>query len=128
MKQKATTERARELRRNQSNAERLFWSKVRNRQLAGWKFKRQVPLGPFIVDFYVDEAKAVIELDGDQHGRDDHPARDAARDEWLENNGYVVIRFWNNELYDNAEGVFDALLDRLEARRRELHPPQTPYE
>jgi len=115
MKHKATTDRARELRQTQSNAEGLFWSKVRNRQLGTWKFKRQVPIGPYVVDFYVDEARVIIELDGGQHGEDDHFERDQKRDAWLEANGYTVLRFWNNEVFKNLNGVLDAVLYQLDA-------------
>ncbi|NOX94947.1 MAG: DUF559 domain-containing protein [Alphaproteobacteria bacterium] len=83
MIQRATIKRARELRSDQPNAERLFWSRVRNRQLGNWKFRRQAPIGPYIIDFYVDEVKAIIELDGAQHGRGNHPVRDENRGKWL---------------------------------------------
>ena len=109
------------LRQNQSNAEGLFWSKVRNRQLAGWKFKRQVPIGPYIVDFYVDALKAVVELDGDQHGRGGHPAKDRERDHWLHKNGYTVFRFWNIDVYERMDAVLERLaieLDELDESQR----------
>lgn len=106
-KGKATTERARHLRTGSSGAEKLFWTKARNRQLAGWKVRRQVPLGPYIVDFYVDELKAVIELDGDQHGEGLHSLRDAARDKWLQQNGYAVMRVWNRDFFADLDGTLD---------------------
>lgn len=104
---KATVERARELRSGHSGAEKLFWTKARNRQLGGWKVRRQAPLGPYIVDFYVDELKAVIELDGDQHGETFHSLRDTARDKWLEMNGYSVLRIWNLDFFGDLGGTLD---------------------
>lgn len=118
MKHKATIERARELRSGHSGAEKLFWSKARNRQLGGWKVRRQAPLGPYIVDFYIDELKAVIELDGDQHGESEHSLRDAARDKWLELNGYAVLRLWNRDFFKDVEGTLDMVCRWLDGLKK----------
>lgn len=110
MSDKSKIERARALRQGHSGAEKPFWSRVRNRQLGGWKFRRQVPLGRYIVDFYVDEVKAVVELDGDQHGEDMHQVRDAVRDRWLEQNGYAVKRLWNRDFFADVNAALDDVL------------------
>ncbi len=118
---KATVERARELRSGHSGAEKLFWTKARNRQLNGWKIRRQSPLGPYIVDFYIDELKAVIELDGDQHGETFHSLRDVARDKWLEMNGYCVLRIWNRDLFGDVDGTLDMVCGWLDGLKDEKH-------
>ncbi len=119
MKHKATVERARELRSGDSGAEKLFWARVRNRQLGNWKFRRQAPIGPYIVDFYVDELKAVVELDGDQHGETVHGLRDVARDKWLELNGYSVFRVWNRDFFADTSGTLDFVCRWLDELRNE---------
>jgi len=98
---------ARTLRANSTDAERLLWSKLRSRQLDGWKFRRQVPLGRYVVDFLCEEARLVVELDGGQH--DQMIERDALRTQWLGDNGYRVVRFWNNDAMSNIEGILQTL-------------------
>ncbi|HXI86831.1 MAG TPA: DUF559 domain-containing protein [Parvularculaceae bacterium] len=107
---KPTVEKARTLRRNQTNAETIFWRRVRNRGLGALKFKRQVPIGPYVADFMIDEARLIIELDGDQHGIDKGRAHDAARDAYLRREGYEVLRIWNREVYDRIVDVLDHVL------------------
>ncbi len=97
------TERSRELRTNATPAERALWRHLSNRKLAGVRFNRQVPIGPFIGDFVARSAKLIIELDGGQHGM--RTAEDARRTAFLESRGYRVLRFWNNEIRENMEGV-----------------------
>lgn len=109
---------ARYLRRNQTNVEKIFWSMLRNRQVSGLKFRRQVPIGNFIVDFVCLDLKFIIELDGGQHAM--AVKKDIARTKYLESKGYKVIRFWNNEVIENLEGVFDTLTLALSQREREL--------
>jgi very-short-patch-repair endonuclease len=106
---------ARKLRREQTNAERLLWSRLRNRLLCGWKFRRQVPVDHYVVDFLCADARLVVELDGGQHA--DRLAYDAERTAVLESFGYFVLRFWNQDVYDNLEGVLTEILDALEGRR-----------
>ena len=89
------------LRRPQTDVERTLWFEVRDRRLGGVKFRRKVPLGPYVVDFPCLEARLIVELDGGQHGG----PGDAARQDWLERNGYRVLRFWNNDVSGNLEGV-----------------------
>jgi very-short-patch-repair endonuclease len=90
---------ARRLRRDQTDAERPLWFKLRDRRLAGWKFKRQVPIDRFVVDFLCVERKLIIELDGGQHNLSSQ--RDNERTALLEAMGYLVLRFWNNDVMHN---------------------------
>jgi very-short-patch-repair endonuclease len=98
---------ARNLRKRQTRAEELLWRNLRARQLEDAKFRRQVPLGDYIVDFISFEKKIVIELDGGRHA--EAAARDAERDAWLKGRGYNVLRFWDNELFQNMEGVLEII-------------------
>jgi very-short-patch-repair endonuclease len=99
--------RARSLRRNQTPAEALLWSRLRRGNLLDAKFRRQVPLGPFIVDFLCHKARLIIEADGGQHGL--QLEKDAARTAWLEGAGYKVLRFWNNEIFNHTDAVMDVI-------------------
>jgi very-short-patch-repair endonuclease len=94
---------AKQLRRNLTPFEWHFWHAVKNRQLAGSKFRRQVPVGPYVADFLCVTARLIIELDGSQHG--DAADTDAVRTRYLEAQGYRVLRFWNNDVMTNLEGV-----------------------
>lgn len=96
-------------------AERHIWEILRQRQLGGWKFRRQQPLGPYIADFYCAEARLVIEVDGGQHGTQG----DAERDAWMRAQGLEVLRFWNNEVLQNTDGVYR----RIEAALGKKRPP-----
>src|SRR5688572_22449162 len=91
----AKTDRARRLRREQTDPERRFWYKVRNRRLGGYKFVRQEPIGPYCADFVCRDQKLVVELDGGQHAEN---VRDCVRDAFLVSRGYRVLRFWNHEI------------------------------
>ena len=108
MPDKLLTERARELRRQDTRSEALLWNALRNRKLGGWKWKRQVPRGPFIVDFLCVDAKLVIELDGGQHA--DREEYDLRRTEWLEASGLKVMRFWNIAVREDLTSVCAAIL------------------
>jgi very-short-patch-repair endonuclease len=101
--------RARELRRNTTEAERRLWYQLRRRQIDGHRFRRQVPLGPFVVDFACLSARLVIELDGGQHNEDANIARDAERTAWLNAQGFRVIRFWNVDVFQAIEGVWEII-------------------
>lgn len=103
---------ARSLRNNATDAERLLWRYLRNRQIAGVKFRRQQPIEEYIVDFVSFIPKLVIELDGSQHA--DNRRYDEMRDFCLQRNGFTVMRFWNSEVFENIEGV-------LETIRRQCH-------
>ncbi len=100
---------ARKLRREQTDAEQRLWQALRGRRFLGHKFRRQQPIGPYVVDFVCFEKKLVIELDGGQHGLPKNELRDAERSARLAEDGFVVKRYWNNELNDN----FDAVLDNI---------------
>jgi very-short-patch-repair endonuclease len=111
-----TSGRARQLRRNQTDAERQLWFRLRDRQLAGHKFRRQVALGTFVVDFLCFDARIVVELDGGQHGDSKQQASDHARTTWLASQGYRILRFWNHEILDNMEGVLVTITEALHDR------------
>jgi very-short-patch-repair endonuclease len=104
------TELAQKLRDDSTDAERLFWSRVRRHALCGHKFKRQVPIGNYIVDFVCFDSKVIVELDGGQHAND---ADDQIRDTWLQGEGFRVLRFWNNEVLTNIDGVVEMVLKNL---------------
>lgn len=95
------------LRCNQTTAEQKLWASLRDRRLAGYKFRRQVPLGRFIVDFSCYDTRLVVELDGGQHS--DSQDDDAARTQWLEGRGFRVLRFWNDEIFENLDGVLEMI-------------------
>jgi very-short-patch-repair endonuclease len=100
--------RVRNLRKNLTNAERKLWRVLRKKQLSSLRFRRQVPIGPFIVDFICFEKRLVIEVDGGQH--DENKEYDEKRTIWLEDQGFRVIRFWNNEVMNNINGVATFIL------------------
>jgi very-short-patch-repair endonuclease len=101
-------QRSRELRHPLTPAEASLWSVLRSRDLGAYKFRRQHPIGHFIVDFYCAEAKLVIEVDGDIHASQE--AYDAARSEWLQTQGYTVIRFKNREVWERLDDVIGEIV------------------
>jgi len=100
---------AQNLRRASTDAERRLWYHLRNRQLEGAKFTKQFPIGPYVVDFACRAAHLVIELDGGQHS----PTADAERTAVIEQFGYRVVRFWNNDLLENTDGVLETIRNEL---------------
>jgi very-short-patch-repair endonuclease len=113
-----SSEAARRLRANMTDAERKLWFLLRRKQLQGFRFRRQVPLGRYVADFACMSARLVLELDGGQHAeRTDHDAR---RTKWMESVGFRVLRFWNGEVFTNAEGVLETIRLAL------LDPPPQP--
>ena len=108
----STTERARTLRRRLTDSERKLWPILRNRQFAHAKFKRQAPIGHYIVDFVSLAFRLVIELDGGQHNEDTR-GYDNARTAWLESQGFRMLRFWNNEVSTNLDGVVQRISEEL---------------
>ena len=98
---------AKTLRRTQTDAEQKLWYHLRAHRFMGRKFKRQKPIGRYVVDFVCLEAKLIIELDGGQHA--ENVEYDYVRDSWLRGEGYVVLRFWNNELMNEMEGVLERI-------------------
>jgi very-short-patch-repair endonuclease len=122
---KASPKTARRLRRNQTDTERMLWFHLRDRRLAGWKFRRQFPIDRFVVDFFCADAHLVIELDGGQHAV--RTEADAQRTKVLEAMGYLVLRYWNNEVMRNIDGVIEDIATALERHRPEPpHPHPLP--
>ena len=107
-------ERARNLRRTMSVPERNLWRALSNRHAGGFRFRRQHPMGPYIVDFICLERRLVIEVDGSQHGFDAQILRDQRRTEWLEREGYRVVRYWSNEVMNNTEGVVETIISEAQ--------------
>jgi very-short-patch-repair endonuclease len=112
-------QRRRELRRDQTDAEKALWAKVRNKQFFEMKFFRQYSIGPYILDFYCPTVKLAIELDGGQHNQNDNREYDSARSEYLESQGIDVVRFWNNEVLLDMQSV----LAELALKVTPLRPP-----
>jgi very-short-patch-repair endonuclease len=102
---------ARKLRTSTTDVERLLWQRVRAHRLGGFKFKRQEPIGRYVADFVCYEAKLVVELDGGQHA--EARVQDEKRDAWLRGQGFAVLRYWNNEVTQNLEGVLEDILRHL---------------
>ncbi|HET6553529.1 MAG TPA: endonuclease domain-containing protein [Dyella sp.] len=109
--QRLNADRARKLRIEQTDAEQLLWHRLRNRRLQGWKFRRQHEIGPCIADFVCPDADLIVELDGGQHG--EQVIYDERRTLELQVMGYSVLRFWNNEVLKNMEGVLEVILEAL---------------
>ena len=103
---------ARELRRNPTEAERRLWKHLRLRQIGGYKFRRQQSLGPYIVDFVCLGKRVVVEVDGGQHS--EQIAYDTERSAWLEAQGFRVLRFWNHEVLKEIEVVKEVIAEALE--------------
>ena len=99
------------LRKNQTDAETLLWRRLRNRQLGGFKFRRQHSFPPYIVDFVCIDKRLVIELDGGQHAST--AEADERRTKFLEQKGFRVVRFWNNDALGNTESVLERILELL---------------
>jgi very-short-patch-repair endonuclease len=118
------TYRARALRRDAPNAERAVWRIMRNRGLGGFKFVRQEPIGPYFADFACREAKLVVEIDGATHSTAEELTRDARRSAFLAKNGYRVLRFTNEQVFENIEAVGEAILAELQ--RGAAPHPSTP--
>ncbi len=116
----------RSLRNGPTDAERRLWQYLRNRQLAGCKFRRQHPFGDYVLEFVCLERKVIVELDGGQHAG--QTAYDARRTAFLENAGFTVLRFWNNEVFESIEGVIEVILVALNFRASTPSPPNPPLE
>ncbi|HEX4911765.1 MAG TPA: endonuclease domain-containing protein [Permianibacter sp.] len=101
---------AKSLRRNMTDAEQLLWRHLRAHRLNGEKFRRQHPLGPYIVDFVHFSARLIVEADGGQHNGS---SRDTQRDAWLEQQGFTILRFWNNDILNNTDAVLAVIFDAI---------------
>ena len=104
---------ARNLRRKQTDAERKLWAILRSRQFENSKFRRQEPIGKYIVDFVSLDRELIIELDGGQHNQQPEMEKDEVRTKWLESRGFRVIRFWNNDVLQNLEGIAARILETI---------------
>jgi very-short-patch-repair endonuclease len=102
---------ARKLRKRSTLTECHLWRHIKNRQIDGFKFRRQQPMGRYIVDFINFEKKLIIEVDGGQHAV--NASYDKERDRWLRSEGYEILRFWDNEVFDNLEGVLTRIRQHL---------------
>lgn len=116
---KQTLQFARGLRKGQADAEQALWQQLRNAQL-GVKFRRQQPIGKYIIDFISMDLKLIVEVDGGQH---DDSAHDKLRDAFLGGEGYQVLRFWNNEVLENIEGVCTRIIEAIAQSRLQKEPP-----
>jgi len=104
---------AKRLRRGQTEAEKMLWAKLRNKQLDGVKFRRQQPVGIYVVDFVSFEKKLIVEIDGGQHNEVPARERDERRTRWLEEEGFSVMRFWSNDVLLNLGGVLTKISEAL---------------
>ncbi len=105
----------RHLRRNMTPQEHILWSKVRGKQL-GHRFRRQDSIGPYIVDFYCAAGKLIVEIDGNQHNEEQNKLYDLERTKFLNDLGYIVLRFSNNEISSRLEAVLKTIQLTIEAR------------
>src|SRR3990167_7243095 len=113
-----TLQNAKDLRTHSTEAEKLLWSKIRNRQILNLKFRRQQPIPPYIVDFYCEDRLLIIELDGGQHNED----IDRARTDFLNKKGYQILRYWNNDVLGNIDGVMEDIMNKIGG----IAPPPPP--
>ncbi|MCY3829449.1 MAG: endonuclease domain-containing protein [Rhodospirillaceae bacterium] len=115
---------AKRLRKQPTDAEKRLWYFLHKKQLDGLRFKRQEPIGKFVANFVCTSLRLVIEVDGGQHGVE--VEKDAARTAWLESQGYIVIRFWNNEVMNNIEGVLATIREEVATlKAMRTAPPST---
>jgi very-short-patch-repair endonuclease len=105
--------RARALRKNATEAERKLWFELREFTKAGFYFRRQAPIGKYIVDIACLKSKLIVELDGGHHTEDQQRVHDITRDKWLENEGFNVLRFWNEQVFKDKKTVLDAIYSAL---------------
>jgi very-short-patch-repair endonuclease len=116
--------RAKDLRQQQTEAEYVLWTELRSRRFQGFKFRRQVPLGNYIVDFVCLDRRVIIELDGGQHNEVERRVYDTRRDTWLRSQNFEVLRFWNSDLFNEHEGVFEKILHVLQSRPSQSQHPR----
>ena len=108
---------AKQLRKNMTKEEKILWQILRAKRFCGYKFKRQVLIGNYIVDFLCSDVNLVIELDGGQHNEKNNIISDKKRTEFLKEHGFKVLRFWNNEITQNIKAVEEAILNELQKRQ-----------
>ncbi|MGQ0529007.1 MAG: endonuclease domain-containing protein [Panacagrimonas sp.] len=105
-----------ELRRVATDTERYLWRHLRDRQIVGFTFRSQVPLGPYVADFACLEKRLIVELDGGQHG--EHKEYDEVRDAWLKASGFTVLRFWNDQVFKETGAVLEVIANNLRPHPR----------
>ena len=113
----AGVELARQLRKKETWAEKLMWRWLRDRRFSGYKFRRQHPVGDYVLDFYCEEAALNVELDGSQHGFPDQRKHDSAREKFLQSLGIKTLRFWNSHLRRNAQSIRETIFKELPVTR-----------
>ncbi|MHB8104689.1 MAG: endonuclease domain-containing protein [Dehalococcoidales bacterium] len=113
MEKKLITDAARELRTRQTEAEKILWFKIRDKQFHGIKFRRQEPIGNFIADFVCYEKKLILEIDGQPHKETSTKINDSQRTKWLKEQGFKVLRFWNSEIQNDIESVLEKIQNSL---------------
>lgn len=119
MRNAKSQQHAKTLRKTLTDAEQKIWQRLRGRQLEGCKFRRQVPIGPYIADFACLEAHLIVEVDGGQHLES---SRDALRDAWFATRGFRLLRFWNTQALVETDAVVDAILSALQRPHPNLPP------
>jgi very-short-patch-repair endonuclease len=112
---------ARNLRGRLTDCEKILWSRLSHFKRSGYHFRRQVAIGPYVVDFACKQARIVVEADGVQHGQDQAPAQDAMRDRWLSEQGYLILRFGNADIRRSLDTVSDAVFAACKARCSVAH-------
>ena len=116
--EKMLRDKARELRKNLTEAESRLWSKLRRKQIGGHRFRRQFPIDKYIVDFVCLERRLIVELDGGQHNTAEGIENDRLRTDWLTSQGFLVIRFWNHDVMESLDAVLEVILRALEGGER----------
>jgi very-short-patch-repair endonuclease len=117
--------RARQLRKDETWAEKLLWRWLRDRRFSSYKFRRQHPLGDYYLDFFCEEAELNVELDGSQHGFPGQQNHDAEREKFLQSRGIKTLRFWNSHLRRNAQSIRDTIFEELQKRAPRPLPDYT---
>ena len=117
-------QRARQLRKNSTEAENHLWKFIRCRSLGGYRFKRQVPVGNYIADFLCSWKKLIVKLDGGQH--DEHHGYDEVRTKFLNAMGYRVLRFWNHDVLTETEEILEIILNELNKAQKPFSPSLPP--
>ena len=124
MRVMAKISRARQMRKQSTDAERLLWSKLRDRRMMNCKFRRQYPMGRYIVDFVCRKHNLIIEIDGGHHA--DQQDYDAVRSEWLRSQGFNVLRYWDTDVLTRLESVLELIGEALEKRGASYSPSPQP--
>src|SRR6267378_3098464 len=114
--------RAKSLRRTMTRAETLLWRYIKAHHIHGLSFRRQAPMGAYIVDFVCHDRRVIVELDGETHDFEERLKHDQKRDAWLASHGYVILRFTNHDVLSNLEGVVTVIYETAKARARGAPP------